>query len=402
MQFAVISSGKISMSYQPIPIPSLHHTEFRWSIREVTSAWDRRRFFRYPGHLYRNDRYWVPPLFGSGYDRQLLAHPPAYLDVGLFAAEAVNLTGSDPVVGRVAALIDRRFNSARHEQVGFFALFEVNNHEEMAAELLEAVEVWVSQRVSGAVTLRGPVGLDPLGGCGVLVDGFNARPLVFMSYNLPYYGDLFAANGYEVSGELHAYRPEPGAPAASGLSDPDPDGGAWRGWVLRRADPGRLPEEVLRLIDMAGRLTENRPAFAALAGVRLEDFAARLARYVDPALLFFLDAEGQSVGYGLALPDLNTPRYAARRWPFPLNRLRARLAGPGGRARIFRPVLLPGHEDPQLAAALLCAVERAAAGLGYRHFEYACIPSDDALMLPLLRARHAAPVRTYRVYEKNL
>jgi hypothetical protein len=324
------------------------------------------------------------------------------LDVGLFVAEAVNLAGSDPVVGRVAGLIDRRYNREHRAQVGYFSLFEVDNHEEMAAELLETVETWVSERLSGAVILRGPVGLDPLDEGGLLVDGFNARPLVFMPYNPPYYGDIFDANGYEVSGEQYAYRPEPEAVVASGQAGPDLSGLARHGLVLRRAEAGRYPEEVLRMIQLGQRAKENRPACATLAGERLGVLAARLARYVNPALLFFLDVAGQAVGYGLALPDLNTPRFAARRWPFPLNRLRALLARHTQRARIFPPVLLPAYKDPQHAAVLLKAAERAAARLGYRYLEYACVSSGDSLLVSLLSERNATAVRTYRVYEKDL
>jgi hypothetical protein len=162
--------------------------ELRWKVRDATARADRRCFLRFPWQLYRGDCQWTPLFYTERFN---ILPPPAdpsfvHLEMALFVAETVGTLSTEEIAGTIAVLIDRRYNATHRAALGFFGLFEVVNQPEIAEALFEAAETWLRQRLPEAKGLRGPVRLGALDGCGVLTDGFDSAPAVFMPYNLPY------------------------------------------------------------------------------------------------------------------------------------------------------------------------------------------------------------------------
>ena len=166
-----------------------------FTIREITSRDDKLRFIKFPWEIYKGDPYWVPPFISERVDFLDPKKNPSFehMDVALFLAEKPGPSGHPQIVGTIAALINHRHNEFHNEKVGFFGLLEVINNQEVACALLETAEAWVKQHLPEATAIRGPMNFSTNDECGTLIDGFNSRPLVFMTYNLPYYPKLIEA-----------------------------------------------------------------------------------------------------------------------------------------------------------------------------------------------------------------
>lgn len=407
------------MTFTPFIWIPRRRDELRFALRQITSRSDRLRFVKFPRQLYRGDPYWVPPLIGGQVDHLDPRQNPSFehLDVALFLAESTSALSDNQIVGTIAAFVNHRHNDLQNEKVGFFGLFEVINHQPVVTALLETAEEWVQEHLPGATAMRGPmnllaalrVGFGPNDGCGTLVDGFNAFPRVFTAYNPPYYPELIEAAGYMEAIDLLAYRQD--VVDFASPANPYPPklrrvAGVVReryGLKTRPLNVAEMAEERSRLRQVYNLAWEHSRGFVPLTDAEMERTADSLLKLVDPRLILFAEKDGEPIAFGLALPDLNIPLQKARGWPFPLRRLRQRLARRQvDWVRMCAPAVVEEFRGKGVDALLYSETVQAAARLGYKHIECSEVPADDPGTNKVLRSLGARVYKTYRIYEKAL
>lgn len=152
-----------------------------------------RRFIRFPFELYKNHPCWVPPLYVDA-EMQLNRKKHPYYehsDADFFIA-----IKDGNVVGRIAALENRRYNKYHQTRTAQFYLFDCIEDTGIAEALFKTIFEWASER--GLNLVIGPKGFGPLDGYGLLVEGFEHRQVMtMMNYNYPYYPDLVEKMGFE-------------------------------------------------------------------------------------------------------------------------------------------------------------------------------------------------------------
>lgn len=173
-------------------------------VRQIDTAnpQDVQKFVRFPFILYRECAHWVPPLLSDG--AKILnrrKHPfYAHSDADFFVAEA-----NGQVLGRIAALENRRYNCYKGRRTAFFGYFEAVDEQEVARGLFAAVFTWARQRgLDEIIGPRGVIGIDG----SVLVEGFAQRPALTVPYNFPYYDSLIRSAGFaKLTDLLSGYLP---------------------------------------------------------------------------------------------------------------------------------------------------------------------------------------------------
>ncbi len=158
-----------------------------------------KRFVRFHWDHYREDPQHIPlldyeylgkPLFGlvGFFEPHNLFYRHA--EIVFFLAER-----DGEIVGRNCAFVNRRHNKHWNDKVGFFGQFESIDDNTVAGTLLDAAAKWLRER--GMDTVRGPQSF-PVNEAtpGVLIDGFDSRPVIYYPYNKPYYEKLFRGNGF--------------------------------------------------------------------------------------------------------------------------------------------------------------------------------------------------------------
>ena len=151
------------------------------------------KFISLPHRLYKNHPQWVPPLYIDA-RMQLNREKHPYFkhsDADFFIARR-----EDDIVGRVAALENRRYNDYHSTRQAQFYLFDCENDLEIANALFSCVFDWAKSR--GLNQVVGPKGFGALDGYGLLIDGYEHRQMMtMMNYNYPYYRQLIEAIGFE-------------------------------------------------------------------------------------------------------------------------------------------------------------------------------------------------------------
>ncbi len=159
-----------------------------------------RRFLRVPYGVYRNDRHWVAPMLSDR--RQVLGPDNPFFAHARLALWVVSRAGHD--VGSIAGIVDEHHNARHREATAFFGFFESVNDPAVSGLLFGAVRTWA--RGLGMTHLLGPMNPSINEECGLLVEGFDAPPVIMMTYNPPYYAELFAQADLKRRKDLLAYR----------------------------------------------------------------------------------------------------------------------------------------------------------------------------------------------------
>lgn len=154
------------------------------------------KFIKFQLNMYRDNRYFVPPLIIDELNTLNPRTNPAFdfCDVEYFMA----WRDSNPV-GRIAAIINRQVNERDATACARFGFFDCIDDQAVADTLLHAAEQWAKQK--GMTRIVGPLGFTDLDREGVLTFGFDELGTMATNYNYPYYVDRLTGAGYRQSAE---------------------------------------------------------------------------------------------------------------------------------------------------------------------------------------------------------
>lgn len=161
-----------------------------YSIREVLTRRDLKRFIRFPEILYKGCAQYVPPLHKGQEHELMYAAPLEYCSRKMWLAE----DASGKVVGRICAMINPRYNEKYGRKRVRFGWFDLIDDKEVALLLFDTAERWAKEQ--GMDEIHGPLYYNTLGRQGMLVEGFDRLAPFSCLYNHPYYVDIMQELGF--------------------------------------------------------------------------------------------------------------------------------------------------------------------------------------------------------------
>jgi GNAT superfamily N-acetyltransferase len=366
-------------------------------VRPVDDKKALKDFVELPYAIYRDDPYWVPPLRIAV--RELLdrkKHPYyANAEVEFFLARR-----DGEVTGRVAAIIDRAHNQAHQESAGFFGFFESCNDVDVAAALLQTARGWV--REHGAEFLRGPVSPSTNYECGVLVDGFDRSPMVMMAYNHRYYPELLEQVGLRKAKDLLAYLSNANTIEMKKIDRIAGRVKATNGVRVRPINMHDFPAEIERVWTVYSQAWSRNWGYVPKSRDEFLLMGKEMKQIIKPELVLIGEVDGRTVGFALALPDVNQALKPAGGSLFPTGLLKIlyyqRLVKS---VRVLALGVVEEYRTSGLAAAFYADLVLAARRLGYGDCEMSWILEDNVLMNRSLEVMGAKRYKTYRIYEWN-
>ncbi len=162
------------------------------TIKKVTTNSELKTFIRFNYELYKENPYSVPDL----YDDMLNTYSQKKNAAFEFCEADYFLAYKDgKLVGRVAAIINKRANDTWNKKEVRFGWIDFIDDLEVSATLLKAVEVWGKER--GMTSMVGPLGFTDFDAEGMLVEGFDQLSTMATIYNYPYYPQHMERLGFE-------------------------------------------------------------------------------------------------------------------------------------------------------------------------------------------------------------
>jgi GNAT superfamily N-acetyltransferase len=368
-------------------------------VRAERGRRERRAFLDLPYRLYQGQTGFVPPLRLAEAALQDRRKNPFFQHS---EAEHFLAWRGGRVVGRIAAIENRRHNEVHGERVGFFGFLDVEPDPEATRALLDAAGSWCAGR--GLRALRGPTSYSTNDVCGALVAGFEEPPALQMPWNRPDLDGLVQGAGLAPVKDLVAYWLDASAPAPERFARVVARRLERSEIRLRPLDLARFDGEVEVLRDLYNRSWERNWGFVPATEAEFRHAAKDLKQVVSPELSAVAEQQGRPVGFCAVLRDVNrllAPTGRGRLLPTNLLRLLFGMK----RIRRYRVIALgvvPEARGKAVNEAFFLHAHAACRRLGHEGAEASWILADNERMRAPIEAMGGVVTKTYRLYERPL
>jgi hypothetical protein len=372
-------------------------------IRPVRSRRDLKRFVKVPFRLHRDHPQWVPPLIFERMQFLDRAKNPYFehAEAEYFIAER----DGEPV-GRITAQVDRAWDEFRGGSDGMFGFFETVDDPVVVAALLGAAENWLAER--GRQRLLGPMDFTTNDEVGILIEGYEIRPMILQNWHPPFYMGLLEDLGYGKAMDLlmwylelgklkegDQFAPEIHAAAEKALRD--------EGIAIRNIDKGDLPTEMRRFTEVYNEAWADNWGFVPATDAEVEFHAKMLKQVIDEDWGFIAEKDGDTVGVAFTLPDINQAMAKTRGRLLPFGWLRFLLAKRKiDRVRVFALGVKHDFRHSGVAAGLYLKHLEAASPDGVPAGETGWILETNEPMNRAMEGMGGKVIKRYRIYEKAI
>src|SRR5262245_41413968 len=274
-------------------------------IRPVRTRRELKRFVKVPFRLHREEPQWVAPLVYERMEFLDRKKNPWFEhgEAGFLVAEREG----EPV-GRISAHLGRRWDEFQGGNDAMFGFFETANDPAVARALLDAATKWA--REHGRDRILGPMDFTTNDELGILIDGFERRPMILEPWHPPYYQQLIEAEGFGKAmdllmwelqfGELkegEAFDPSIHAAAKKALED--------EGITIRNMRKREMAAEVKRFMEVYNEAWGSNWGFVPITDAEVEYQAKHLKQVLAENWTYIAEKDGEAVGAALTLPDIN-------------------------------------------------------------------------------------------------
>jgi GNAT superfamily N-acetyltransferase len=286
-------------------------------VRPVRSGSDLKRFIRLPWRIHRSHEQWIPPLIFER--KQFLNRKKNPYFEHAEAEFFIAWRDGDPV-GRITAMVDRQFNDYHDWKWGTFGFFECFDDDEVANALVDTADQWV--RAKGCDRLVGPMDFTMNDEVGILIEGFDLRPMLKQPWHPPYYQRLMEeACGLTKAQDLLMWNLEVSdrssvLPVIDQLAEQvEPK----HGIKVRHMRKKDMEAEVRRFVEVYNAAWSKNWGFVPISEAEMKQTAKDMKLIIDEDWLWVAETpEGETVGVALTIPDFNQAIEKANGRLFPI------------------------------------------------------------------------------------
>lgn len=361
-------------------------------------------FCRLPRLIYASQKGFAAPLDA---ERWTCFSPKLNPHYKLVESQAFLARRKGKLVGRVLAQIYKEAFTPVGASRAQFGCLDAVDDDEVVAALMSAAEDWL--RARGAERVHGPFSPSINAEAGLLVQGFETPPMVFMPWNPAYLGESLDRLGYAKAQDLISYRYDVGE--RDRVAQPSLiDRPEWRKRLnIRSIDLGSLDEEAKIIIDIFNDAWAGNWGFVPFTLEEFMSSASGLKLVMPPEGGFMIELDGEAQAFGIVLPNLHeiTADLDGRLLPFGLPRLISRIRNhkfKSGRLALFG-VRRALHRKAAGGAVILAFIEeirRRSRMSTIEHVEFGWVLEENLGMRRPIELAGAKIDKIHRIYEKSL
>ena len=269
-------------------------------IKEISTKSELKKFVKFPFSLYKNNKYWVPPIISEEVDSFDKAKNPVFdhADARFFLAY-----NNNKIVGRVAAIINSiEIDQQKISKMRFGWIDFIDDLEVSKALLDKVYEIGKAHQLE---FMEGPLGFSNLDKVGVLTEGYDSLSTMITWYNHPYYVTHFEKLGLVPSQkfvETYFY-----------LKDVDIDKYSRYSEIVKkrynlRAINFKSSKDVLPYVDeMFGLFNtsyEQLSSFVPITQRQIEYYKKKFISFINPDFIkFIVDENNKLVTFSITMPS---------------------------------------------------------------------------------------------------
>jgi len=371
-------------------------------VTAVSGGRDLKAFIDLPFALHANHPLWVPPL---KLERRIFLSRRMNAFFSHGEAEYFLARRGGRVVGRISAQVNDAFNDHQGKNWGWFGFLEFEDDQDALEALLEAAEGWHRER--GRERMVGPASFAMNDECGVLIEGYDLRPMILQPWQPPYYRERIEQAGMAKAIDLLMWNLEVSdrervLPVIVELAEKVQSEHGIRVRPMRR---WQLRKDMDAFAEVYNSAWSKNWDFVPYSKKDLDAYAQELQLVFDKHWFFIAEREdtGEVVGMAITVPDVNQAlaRMKGRLLPFGwwhfLNKGRII-----DRVRVGFLGVKPEYQHTGVAAKLYIEHFNAAAERPQTGGEMGWILETNTAMNRGMEAMGGRVVKRYRMYERVL
>jgi GNAT superfamily N-acetyltransferase len=371
-------------------------------VSEVAGGRDLKRFIDLPFRLHANHPLWVPPL---KLERRIFLSRRMNAFFSHGEAEYFLARRDGRVVGRISAQVNRAFNEYQGKNWGWFGFLEFEDDQEALQALLGAAEAWHRER--GRERMVGPASFAMNDESGVLIEGYDLRPMILQPWQPPYYRERIERAGMTKAIDLLMWNLEVSdrervLPVIFELAEKVQSEHGIRVRPMRRR---QLRKDLDAFAEVYNSAWSENWDFVPYSKKDLDAYAQELQLVFDKHWFMIAEREdtGEVVGMAITVPDVNQAlakmkgRLLPFGWWYFLRK--GRLTD---RVRVGFLGVKPEYQHTGVAAKLYVEHFNAAAARPQSGGEMGWILETNTAMNRGMEAMGGRIVKRYRVYERSL
>jgi GNAT superfamily N-acetyltransferase len=362
-----------------------------------------KRFVKVPFGLHRDHPQWVAPLIFERMQFLDRSRNPFFehAEAEYFIAER----DGEPV-GRITAQVDEHWDKHQGGSDGMFGFFETADDPAVAAALLDAASEWVGDR--GRERILGPMDFTTNDEVGLLVEGYELRPMILQPWHPPYYRELIEGRGFVKTMDLWMWWLALGELKEGNEFHPMIHAAAEKveyehGITVRHMNKRDMRNELQRFMDVYNEAWGENWGFVPISEDEVAFAAKNLKQVLEERWTWIAERDGEVLGAALTLPDINQVLGKLNGRLLPFGWLRFLL---GKRkidhVRVFALGVRPEYQHTGIAAAFYIQhlveadPDRVYAG------ETGWILETNEPMNRAMEGMGGRVVKKYRLYERSL
>lgn len=269
------------------------------TVKQAITKKELKAFVKFPFSLYKDSKYWVPPIINQELETFDKKKNPIFKD-----AEATFFLAykNGEIVGRVAAIINWLEVKNQNQKKMRFGWFDFIDDLEVSKALLD--EVIKIGKAHNLEYTEGPVGFSNLDKVGVMTEGFDQVSNMITWYNHEYYVKHYEALGYTIEKSYS----ESKFPFAN--VNPETFKKAQE-LIKRRYKLKALQltttEEVMpyadKMFDLFNESYSSLASFVEITDIQKAYFKKKFISFVNPEYIkFIVDEQDNMVAFAIVMP----------------------------------------------------------------------------------------------------
>ena len=283
-------------------------------VREVKTKAEMKQFVYLPEKLNADRPNWVPPFYADDARSFDSRRNPSHAYCDMIYALAYK---GDKVVGRIAGIINKRFNQLSKTNNGRFGYIDSIDDKAVVKALIEFVENWAKQK--GMSGLVGPMGFTEEDPEGLIIEGFDETPTLASFQNRPSMPSQVEALGYAKEVDYVVYEVE----VAKAMTE-------MYGKIFERISRNKefklldfkttkqLRPYILPLFRLMNKTFTHLYGYSTFEEHEMADLADRYIPVVDPRFIkCVVNTKDEVIGFFIAIPNMAPGIRKARGRMFP-------------------------------------------------------------------------------------
>ncbi len=369
-------------------------------VTPVSGRADLKAFIHLPFRLHANHPLWVPlPKL----ERWVFLNRRLNAFFSHGEAEYFLARRDGRVVGRITAQVNHAFNDHQKKRWGWYGFLELEDDQEVLDALLAAAESWL--RARGMERMVGPADFSMNEESGILIEGFELRPMIKQPWHPPYYRQRMEQAGMSKAMDLLMWKLEVSdrkkvLPVIWELAEKVQSEHGIRVRPMRRR---QLRKDMDAFAEVYNAAWSQNWDFVPYSKKDLDAYAQEIQLVFDKHWCFIAEREdtGEVVGMAMTFPDVNQVLEKMNGRFFPLGWWRFLRKGKiTDRVRVGFLGVKPEYQHTGVAAKLYQLHFDAAEHRPQKGGEMGWILETNTPMNRGMEAMGAEVVKRYRVYER--